>query len=55
MHVRRGDGFLVPVAIEVLREKGGPSTVYTRGDVSELWGLAKFMFLSLDSGKETFP
>ncbi len=49
--MRRGDGYLVPVAIEVIREKGGPSTVYTRCDVSELWGLAKFMFLSLDSGK----
>ena len=40
----------MPVAIEVLKAKDGPSTVYTRQDTTELWRLVKFMFLSLDTG-----
>ena len=46
----RDDGHLVPVAIDVRKKKGGPSTVYTPLDATELWKLVKEMFLSLDSG-----
>lgn len=41
---------MVPVAIEVKKKKGGPSTVYTPLDTTELWKLVKEMFQSLDSG-----
>jgi hypothetical protein len=46
----RSNGYLVPAAIEIRKEKGKSGTVYTPYDPKELWQLAKDIICSLDSG-----
>ena len=48
----RDNGYLMPVAVEVRKEKGKNGAVYTPYDPKELWQLAKSIIASLDSGQQ---
>eukprot|EP00879_Flechtneria_rotunda_P002517 GHRR01002715.1.p1 GENE.GHRR01002715.1~~GHRR01002715.1.p1 ORF type:complete len:939 (-),score=220.64 GHRR01002715.1:462-3278(-) len=47
---KRDDGYLVPVAIELVSSKNQPATVYTPKSPWQVWQVAKAVFMSTDSG-----